>query len=195
MTKTESLLCLSCAHMLMCAGVSLCFTQLLVMVMCQDLLWEPNQEISKGHLQLQPHRATPTVSTNHLHLMSISYFYSLFVPFNFMFTLNLAIIHFPNIDSLQNALECEILIVCWEPSLGPRGKRWRCRSGSVRISLPGAPIDQERTVNSKAFGHTRQPFALPLSTQPQFLKDKVFLFRFILWQCLDKVWLLKTTAH
>lgn len=80
-----------------------------------------------------------------------------------MFTADFAVIHFPNIDSLWNAVECEFLIVCRNPSPGPWGKRWRCRFGSVRISLPRAPIDQERTVNSGACGQT-QPCSAGFST-------------------------------
>lgn len=36
-----------------------------------------------------------------------------------MFTADFAVIHFPNIDSLWNAVECEFLIVCRNPSPGP----------------------------------------------------------------------------
>ena len=88
---------------------------------------------------------------------------NILAAFVFLFTLNFVVIHFSNIDSLWNAIKCEILIVCWEPSPVPWGKGWRCRSGSVKFSLPGASIDQERTVNSGACGQMWQRLALLLS--------------------------------
>lgn len=48
-------------------------------------------------------------SKSHSH---ISYFHKLLAPFNFRFTANSVVIHFPNIDSLWDAARRDILIVC-----------------------------------------------------------------------------------
>lgn len=131
----------------------------------------------KQHQASQNTLQTYSVYKPHFYLFlvcitSTSY---LLVPFNFMFALNLAVIYFPNIDSLWQAVKCEILIVCWGPSPGPRGKRCRCRSGSVRFSVPGVRIDQDRTVNSGACGHIRQPFTLLPSAHTAWLLKRLSL--------------------